>query len=136
MNTFELTLAGIFFGACIAMSVASRKESLGHRLLASPSLRFFGKYSYCLYVCHMPIIVIFAKEGLNCGHLVRLLHSELLSALAVNVVAFAVSITVAFASWHLYEKQWLKLKKLRGLRRHESSQIGRDTEYPQQGLTA
>ena len=115
MNTFELTFIGIFFGACIAMAVASHKESAGHRLLASPFLRFFGKYSYCLYVCHLPIVVVFAKVGLNCDHLVGILHSKLLSVLAVNGICFAVSITVAFASWHLYEKQWLKLKDLRGL---------------------
>lgn len=119
MNTFELSLAGIFFGACIALAVASRKESPGNRLLSSPFLRFFGKYSYCLYVCHMPIIVVLAKAGLNCGHLVGLLHSELLSVLVLNCVAFALSITVAFASWHLYEKQWLKLKNFRGLQRPE-----------------
>jgi peptidoglycan/LPS O-acetylase OafA/YrhL len=117
MNTFELTLVGIFFAACIGLAVASHQETLGHRLLASSFLRFFGKYSYCLYICHLPVIVIFAKAGLNCAHLVGKLHSELLSVLAVDSVAFAVSITIAFLSWHLYEKQWLKLKNLRGLRR-------------------
>jgi peptidoglycan/LPS O-acetylase OafA/YrhL len=117
MNTFELTLLGIFFGTCIAMAVALHKESSGYRVLASPFLRFFGKYSYCLYVCHLPIVVVFAKAGLNRDHLVRILHSELFSVLAVNAIGFAVCITVALASWHLYEKQWLKLKHLRGLQR-------------------
>ena len=117
MNTFELTLAGIFFGSWIAIAVASRGQTPGHRLLALPVLRFFGKYSYCLYVCHLPIIVVFAKAGLNCGHLVPLLHSELLSVAAVDGIALAVSIAVAMASWHLYEKQWLKLKNLRALQR-------------------
>jgi peptidoglycan/LPS O-acetylase OafA/YrhL len=126
MNTFELTLIGVFFGACIAMAVASHTESPGHRLLASAFLRFFGKYSYCLYVCHLPIVVVFAKVGLNCDHLVKILHSELLSVLAVNGIGFAVCITVAFASWHLYEKQWLKLKDLRGLQHPNqfSAQVG------------
>lgn len=119
MNTFELTLAGIFFGACIAIAVSSHRENLGHRLLGSSFLRFFGKYSYCLYICHLPIIVVFAKLGLNRSHLAKLLHSELLSILAVDGVALAVSITIAFASWHLYEKQWLKLKNLQILQRHD-----------------
>ncbi|MGA2909783.1 MAG: acyltransferase [Terracidiphilus sp.] len=119
MNTFELTLTGIFFAACIGLAVASHQRSLGHRLLASPFLRFFGKYSYCLYICHLPVIVVFAKAGLNCAHLVGKLHSELLSVLAVNSVAFAVSIMIAFLSWHIYEKQWLKLKNFRGLRREQ-----------------
>jgi peptidoglycan/LPS O-acetylase OafA/YrhL len=117
MNTFELTLAAIFFAASIGLAVASHRESLGHRLLASSFLRFFGKYSYCLYICHLPVIVLLAKAGLNCAHLAGKLHSELLSVLAVDSVAFAASIMIAFLSWHLYEKQWLKLKNLRGLRR-------------------
>ena len=117
MNTFELTLVGIFFAACIGLAVASHQQTLGHRLLASSFLRFFGKYSYCLYICHLPVIVIFAKAGLNSAHLAGKLHSELLSVLAVDGVAFAVSIMISFLSWHLFEKQWLKLKDLRGLRR-------------------
>jgi len=119
MNTFELTLAGAFFGMCIGLAVAAHKESPGHRILASPFLRFFGKYSYCLYVCHLPVIVILAKAGLNSSHLAGKLHSELLSVLAVDAIAFAVSIMIAFASWHLYEKQWLKLKDLRFLQRDQ-----------------
>ena len=63
--------------------------------------------------------MVFAKAGLNCAHLVGKLHSELLSVLAVNSVAFAVSIMIAFLSWHIYEKQWLKLKNFRGLRREQ-----------------
>jgi peptidoglycan/LPS O-acetylase OafA/YrhL len=117
MNTFELTLAGILFGTCIALAVASHQDSPGHRLLASPFLRFCGKYSYCLYICHLPVIVVLAKAGLNSAHLAAKLHSKLLSVLVVDGVALAVSVVIAFASWHLYEKQWLKLKDLRSLRR-------------------
>lgn len=120
MNTFELTLAGAFFGMCIGLAVAAHQGTLAQGILASPFLRFFGKYSYCLYICHLPVIVILAKAGLNCSHLAGKLHSELLSVLAVDGVAFAVSIAIAFASWHLYEKQWLKLKNIAGLRRESA----------------
>ena len=119
MNTFELTLTGIVFAGWIAIALDSQKTSLGHRLLASKFLRFFGRYSYCLYVCHLPVIVVLAKAGLNTAHLVTRLHNELLSVLVVNGVAFAVAITIALASWHLYEKQWLKLKDLRSLQRED-----------------
>ena len=119
MNTFELTLTGIVFAGWIAIALDSQKTSLGHRLLASKFLRFFGRYSYCLYVCHLPVIVVLAKAGLNTAHLVTRLHNELLAVLVVNGVAFAVAITIALASWHLYEKQWLKLKDLRSLQRED-----------------
>lgn len=136
MNTFELTLAGIFFAACIAAAVASEDGGPGHRLLASRLLRFFGKYSYCLYICHLPIIVVFAKAGLNCDHLAKRLHSNLLAVLTVDAVALTASIAVAFASWHLYEKQWLKLKNLPGLQRRDqrSAVTLGTTEYPREEL--
>ncbi|HEX4310718.1 MAG TPA: acyltransferase [Acidobacteriaceae bacterium] len=132
MNTFELTLTGIFFAACIAVAVASRPQTLGHRLVASPLLRFFGKYSYCLYICHLPVIVVFAKAGLNSTHLMTRLHNQLLSALVVNAVAFAVSTAIAVASWHLYEKQWLKLTSLPVLQRQDrlSARLQYETQYP------
>lgn len=119
MSTFELTLNGIFFAAWIAIAVSSHRQRMGNRILSSRFLRFFGKYSYCLYVCHLPVIVVFAKAGLNSSHLAKLLHSQVLSVLTVDGVALAVSVAIALASWHLYEKQWLKLKNLRGLQRHD-----------------
>jgi peptidoglycan/LPS O-acetylase OafA/YrhL len=119
MNTFELTLAGLFFGVAIGLAVASHNGNPGHRLLASPFLRFFGKYSYCLYICHLPIIVILARAGLNSAHLAGKLHSQPLAVLAVDGIALAVSTMIAYASWHLYEKQWLKLKNLQGMQREQ-----------------
>ncbi|HVT96124.1 MAG TPA: acyltransferase [Acidobacteriaceae bacterium] len=119
MNTFELTLAGLFFGVWIGLAVASHNGNPAHRFLASPFLRFFGKYSYCLYICHLPIIVVLARAGLNSAHLAGKLHSQLLAVLAVDGIALAVSTMIAYASWHLYEKQWLKLKNLHGMQREQ-----------------
>jgi len=117
MGTIELTFAGIFFASCVAIAISVGKAHLIHWVLSSSFLRFFGKYSYCLYICHVPLIAVLAKAGLNGEHLERLLHSELLAVLAVNAVGFSLSIAIAFASWHLYEKQWLKLKDLPFLQR-------------------
>lgn len=112
MGTFAISLVGIFFGGCLALAICLPQESLMHRFLGSSFLRFFGKYSYCLYVCHFPLIVFFARTGLHGNHLTKVLHNQLLAVVAVNGIAFAASITVALASWNLFEKQWLKLKNL------------------------
>lgn len=119
MGTFVLTLAGICFASCLAMAICLDRTHPVHRLVGSSVLRFFGKYSYCLYICHVPIIVLFATIGLNSDYFVRRQHSELLAVLAMNAIAFAVSTGVAFVSWHLFEKQWLKLKNLPVFRRPE-----------------
>jgi peptidoglycan/LPS O-acetylase OafA/YrhL len=112
IGTFGISLIGIFFGGCLATAICLRPESHMRRFLGSQFLRFFGKYSYCLYVCHLPLIVVFAKAGLNSARLAKVLHSDLLAVVAVNIVAFAAATAIAFASWHLFEKHWLKLKEL------------------------
>jgi peptidoglycan/LPS O-acetylase OafA/YrhL len=118
MGTFSTGLGAIFFGACLALALSVSQEHAVRRMLGSGFLRFFGKYSYCLYVVHLPLIAFFAKAGFNTERLAsKLHHSQLLAVLMVNAVGFGISIAVAYASWHLYEKQWLKLKNLPALRR-------------------
>jgi len=119
MGTFALSLLGIFFGSCVAMAVCLRQGTFMHRFLGSPFLRFFGKYSYCMYICNVPLIVFFSKAGLNSDHLFHFVHNEFLAVLTLNGLAFAATIGVALASWNLYEKQWLKLKDLPILHRAE-----------------
>lgn len=118
MLTLAISLNGIFFASCIALVMGTPSGSRARQIVGSPPLRFFGKYSYCLYVCHLPIIATLAKAGFSSDQLARRLHtSDFLGALLVNAIGFAVSLTVALVSWHLYEKQWLKLKDLPALRR-------------------
>jgi peptidoglycan/LPS O-acetylase OafA/YrhL len=85
--------------------------------LSSPFLRFFGKYSYCLYICHLPLIVIAAKVGLHSDRLTEVLGNRFAAIVAVNAIAFIIAIAIALASWNLFEKQWLKLKDLPFLQR-------------------
>jgi peptidoglycan/LPS O-acetylase OafA/YrhL len=112
MQTFGFTLLGMFFGSCLVMALELTKGGMAYRLTASPLLCFFGTYSYCLYVCHQPLIILMARSGFNASRLTAVLHSRVLAILAVNGVALALTVAVALASWHLFEKQFLKLKEL------------------------
>lgn len=128
MGTFAISLLGIFFGSSLTMAVGLPQKSFMHRFLGSSFLQFFGKYSYCMYVCHIPLITFFAKAGLDSDRLFRLLHSQLLAIVVLNLIAFAATIAVSLASWNLFEKHWLKLKDLPFLRREdrrtESGELG------------
>ena len=112
LSSLKFSLVGIFFGGCLAMAVRARQESLMNRFLSSPFLRFFGKYSYCLYICHNPFIVVFAKVGLRSDNLTEILGNKFLAIVALNAIVFAAAIVIALASWNLFEKHWLKLKDL------------------------
>jgi peptidoglycan/LPS O-acetylase OafA/YrhL len=75
----------------------------------SPVLRFFGKYSYAMYVFQLPLIPLLAPlitpEGVC---------SRLQSVFAGRLVYIGVMTTIttgaAVLSWHLYEKHFLRLK--------------------------
>ena len=124
LSTFGFTFLGLFFGGCLAMAVSAVEGSLLNRTLSSPFLRFFGKYSYCLYVCHVPFIAFCAKAGFDSRRLTTLLHDEFLAVVALNAIGFASTIAIALTSWNLFEKQFLKLKDLPLLQREEEPPTG------------
>jgi peptidoglycan/LPS O-acetylase OafA/YrhL len=71
-------------------------------------LRFFGKYSYGLYVYHYLLSPLTAKAQI---WFQAKLHSRLLGGLTYVSAIFLTTILVAVFSFQLYEKQWLKLKR-------------------------
>jgi peptidoglycan/LPS O-acetylase OafA/YrhL len=75
--------------------VSARPGRLARALSWSP-LRGLGTISYALYAVHQPVAV-----------LVRKVLSPGWSA----PVALVLSVALATASWHLYEKRWLRLRR-------------------------
>lgn len=115
MGTIGLSLWGIFFGSLLVLALEAKTKDVLYRTSSWPFLRFLGKYSYCLYICHQPLIEALAHFGVQSDHLARILKSRLLAILAVNGIGFSLAILIALLSWHLFEKQLLKLKELPAL---------------------
>lgn len=113
-RSFSATNAGIVtigssalaatFGSLIVLAVTEHRV---RRVFEWSSLRTLGKYSYGLYVWHPLLFII-------------VMHSEparalrggngVTEAILSSVVAVAVTAVATAVSWHLYEKQFLKLK--------------------------
>jgi peptidoglycan/LPS O-acetylase OafA/YrhL len=105
------SLIAFFFGAILVLALTSPRHSIVVRVFESRMLRFFGKYSYGMYVFHHPIL--FFKPGILPLTMIPTIYgSQLLRQLAYLLVATAVSVVIAMGSWHLVEKQFLNLKKL------------------------
>ncbi len=105
--TLGFSLIGISCAALIAMSL--RPGSRTKQLFNHPTLRFFGKYSYGLYVFHYPLGFLLTRP-------VRLyidahFHRKVLGVIAGAIVVFAASTLVALLSYHFYETPFLRLKK-------------------------
>jgi peptidoglycan/LPS O-acetylase OafA/YrhL len=71
-------------------------------------MRFFGKYSYGLYVYHVSVsaLKIPLRHRIDVAS-----HSKAIGVVLTALIVGALSVVVAFASYHLYEKHFLKLKK-------------------------
>ncbi len=96
---FTFTLISLLFGALLIYSLKSQRlgEFFSNRVFL-----FFGKYSYAMYVFH-PILYHFSNwaggDRLSENQKL-LLHSGL----------FLLTILMSYASYHLFEKHFLRLK--------------------------
>jgi peptidoglycan/LPS O-acetylase OafA/YrhL len=71
----------------------------------------FGRYSYALYLFHLPIRRFIRDEYFPVADFPTWLGSPLPGQLLFYVVATAPALLLAWASWHLYERQCLKLTR-------------------------
>jgi peptidoglycan/LPS O-acetylase OafA/YrhL len=95
-----------------AILVLGTTAAVGSRLrivLTHPALRFFGRYSYGIYLIHGPLYLMWRNEPWYAQPRV-LWGSQLPGAFTALLTVAVVATGLAMLSWHLYEKQFLKLK--------------------------
>ena len=100
--TIAFTVLAVFFGAILVGSLI--RGSYLERLFSNTALRFMGKYSYAVYVFHLPLTFVSAgiwKEWVGASVWWQLLYLPL-------VIGF--SILAALLSWKVIEKPFLSLK--------------------------
>ena len=96
--------------AWILMLLTPAPNALSGRVMRSPLLRQFGKYSYALYLFHVPVRRYIRDTYFPVADFPSWLGSPFPGQLLFYVVATLPAFALAWASWHLYEKQVLKLK--------------------------
>jgi peptidoglycan/LPS O-acetylase OafA/YrhL len=104
-----ITICSAFFGGLLVLAVSSRSTTWLGKIWGSRGLRFFGKYSYAMYVFQLPLIEILAPI-LNPEMLIERSGSAFLGRMAYIVAMFAITTAGAVISWNLFEKHFLALK--------------------------
>jgi peptidoglycan/LPS O-acetylase OafA/YrhL len=100
----------LFFGAGLVLVVHASPSSLVGMIFNSWLMRFFGKYSYGIYVWHWLLSGRFHSLFPTKHYLAR--FGEFIPAVALHAFLSSVtSIIIAILSFHMYELFFIKLKR-------------------------
>ena len=109
---FHAVLSSVIVFPCLGilfawlLLLALKSGSWAFAIGSNSVLRFFGRYSYGMYIFHRLV---------NSADLMRWLqarlHSQALGGIAYVVVIFVAATAAAVVSYELYEKHFLKLKR-------------------------
>lgn len=110
-QTLGYSMLGAICALVIAASLASEclPKGIWSRVFASPWLQSVGKYSYAMYVFHAPLggyvgLVLLDRLGWHS-------HPTTLQAFAYEVAIGVCTFALAWCSYHVLEKHFLKLKR-------------------------
>jgi peptidoglycan/LPS O-acetylase OafA/YrhL len=109
MFTFGYFCLDVMCGGFLAIAVMANPSHWLYRILNGHVLKFFGKYSYALYVLHSLVTIILAARLLP--FLTKHLQSTVVAPVCFALVSFSCSILLSLASWNLLEKHALNLKR-------------------------
>jgi peptidoglycan/LPS O-acetylase OafA/YrhL len=107
MQSVGLFCAGLT--SCAAIAASLRRGSWFEGAMNHSVLRFFGRYSYGLYVMHYTITT--AVIAVMRPWLLSVTHSKLGSVVGSGVVCLGLSLLAAVLSFHFFEQPILGLKR-------------------------
>jgi peptidoglycan/LPS O-acetylase OafA/YrhL len=103
ISRYGFTLNAFFWGGLIAYTQTGGNRFLS-KIFSSSWMRSAGKYSYGMYILHVPVKVILLKYIPINSTSSAMYYAAMLFALVITIV-------LSYASYHLLEKRFLRLKK-------------------------
>jgi peptidoglycan/LPS O-acetylase OafA/YrhL len=107
LNILIIPLSALAFGMLI-LHVVTHPTQLS--FLRGRVVTYLGRRSYAIYVFHQPL-TIFLLRAIPFRRLAPQWEGRLITYALFGVLVTAVTMASAFASWHLLEKHFLRLKK-------------------------
>lgn len=105
------TIIALASAAVVAWSVTSPGQAPLNRFFGSRSLGFLGKYSYAMYVIHMPVDTALRFLDLHVLRIGGTLGIVTPALVVTSILAGAITVGLALVSWHLVESPFLRLKR-------------------------
>jgi peptidoglycan/LPS O-acetylase OafA/YrhL len=112
VQTLGFSIIAFTFAALLAVALVATPGGRAERLFTLPALRFLGRYSYALYLFHLQVALLVVNRMGAAGWQLPLAGGSAIPArLAFTAAGAGLSVALAYASWHLYEQHFLKLKR-------------------------
>jgi peptidoglycan/LPS O-acetylase OafA/YrhL len=111
MQTAGYSLLALLSAAVVTISVAQPAPAAWNRVFCHPFMTAFGKYSYALYLFHLPLRALVRDTFYGPARFPALFGSKIPGQLIFYLLSGALSFLAAWLSWNLLEKHVLKLKR-------------------------
>jgi peptidoglycan/LPS O-acetylase OafA/YrhL len=95
----------LFFAGTLTFAVAGKLNVLANRVL-----RFFGKYSYAMYLFHLPLLTLMILI-IQPEQLVEVTHSVFVGHVVFAALMIGLTTGTALLSWYCFERPILGLKR-------------------------
>ena len=109
----QLALLPLLWGSSLVLTQTAAPTSFLTALTQTRLLRTFGKFSYSLYLFHGHLVILPSGIGYKIKEewIPKVLGSVLPAQLFYVLITFATCLGLSWLSWHLFENQFLKLKR-------------------------
>jgi len=107
---FGYSLVMIFSCGILMRSYCLSQDSMLGHCMGRGMLPFFGKYSYGLYVYHGLFFLLIMEGPLSSNAIHAFTGRYVISVFIHCVIGIFMSFGLAWLSWHMFEKHFLKLK--------------------------
>jgi peptidoglycan/LPS O-acetylase OafA/YrhL len=103
------TALAAMFGALLLVTITANGAGPFVSVFSNPLLRLFGRLSYAIYLFNQPVKYALLKYVWHFDDPTQEFTS-LAPQIIFFLVATALTVALAWLSWHLFEKHFLKLK--------------------------
>lgn len=108
--TLPHTIIPALMVVVLAIIVTGRKSDFLSQQLRNPCLRWFGKYSYGMYVVQLPLVTMLPISTMIWALGLAAMNPFMVS-LTYLVTMVALTCAVAYVSFHQFENRFLRLKR-------------------------
>jgi peptidoglycan/LPS O-acetylase OafA/YrhL len=103
------TLLALAFAGLLSRTVEPGRDGPARRVLEHPVLRSFGKYSFAMYLFHLPLRAFIRDRVYSPEQFATLFGSQLPGQVIFFALALTLTYGAAWLSWHAYERHFLAL---------------------------